>query len=374
MIFKNSNIVQLLPELNEGGVERGVVELNREFVKRGIKSHVISKGGKLVKQIQSDGGHHHCLNICDKNPFSLPLRVTQLRRILRNIKPDIIHSRSRYPAWISWFANKKLNIPYVTTVHGMNSINHYSRIMTTGDKVICVSEVIQKYVSDAYPIKHDKLVVVQRGVDMDYFNPVLTNAEFKKAFSRQFNLPGRFVVTGVGRVSWLKDYESFIKAVSICREKIPNITGLIVGGAREDKIEYLNSLKKLARKEGIENCLHFTGSQDKMPEIYQLSNIVVNASLKMGNVGRTVVEALAMNTPVLATSYPGLNNLIRDNFNGYIIKKQNVQDLCKKIQYLHEKPLKNTRMSIPRDFTLKAMVDDTIKVYSSLLDNLRRYN
>ncbi|MGE3592305.1 MAG: glycosyltransferase, partial [Arcobacter sp.] len=102
-------VVQLLPELNEGGVERGVVELNREFVKKGIDSFVISAGGKLEKQINLDGGTFIKFDVCSKNIFTVISRVNGLKKILKEIKPDIIHVRSRVPAWLVYFANKRLN-------------------------------------------------------------------------------------------------------------------------------------------------------------------------------------------------------------------------------------------------------------------------
>ena len=115
-------IVQLLPELNEGGVERGVVELNREYVKLKIESYVISAGGKLENQINLDGGKHIKFDVCSKNIFTVFSRVVKLKKILKEIKPDIIHVRSRVPAWLIYFANKSLQIKVVSTVHGFNSV------------------------------------------------------------------------------------------------------------------------------------------------------------------------------------------------------------------------------------------------------------
>ena len=139
-------IVQLLPELNEGGVERGVVDFNRELVQRGHQSLVISAGGKLVPLIESAGGRHLVCEVASKNAFSAWPRVLQLRRVLRELQPDIIHARSRVPAWLSWLANRPLGLPFVTTVHGFNSVNAYSKVMTYGDRVICVSGAIREHV------------------------------------------------------------------------------------------------------------------------------------------------------------------------------------------------------------------------------------
>ena len=361
-------ILQLLPELNEGGVERGVVELNREFVRRGMESLVISKGGKLVEQIDRDGGRHIRYDVCSKNPLTLPARVFGLRGLLRAIRPDIVHVRSRVPAWLAWFANRRPHYPFVTTVHGMNSVSAYSRIMSRGDRVICVSDVVRDHIRRHYPVDDGRISVIQRGVDMDLFNPETTDRQFIADFRRRYGLDKRFVVTSVGRITWLKDYETFITAIARCRESIPEITGLIVGGVREDKRGYLADLQRLARSAGVEDRVLFTGGQSRMPEIYQLSDVVVNASLKMGNVGRTVVEALAMNTPVVATTFEGLENLVVDHRNGFIVGNRDPDGLCDRLRRLYAIPVTGTRAGIPREFMLDAMVEHTLAVYRALLD------
>ena len=131
-------VVQLLPALNEGGVERGVVELNREYVARGIESLVISRGGKLVPEIERHGGRHITLDVASKNPLTVPFRAMRLRRVLRELRPSIVHARSRVPAWLCMLANRRPRFPFVTTVHGLNSVNPYSRVFSFGDRVMWV--------------------------------------------------------------------------------------------------------------------------------------------------------------------------------------------------------------------------------------------
>ena len=364
-------IVQLLPELNEGGVERGTMELNRELVKLGHESIVISAGGKLVEQIEKDGGRHCLFDVCSKNPLTAPWRMVKLRHLLKELKPDILHARSRVPAWLTYLANKKLGFPFVTTVHGLNSINGYSKVMTKGDKVITVSEVVRDYIVKGYGISKEKITVIQRGVDVEKFSLKNTDKDFIKSFISQYNLEDKLIVASVGRVTWLKDYETFIKSIALSKKSVPNIVGLIVGGAREDKSDYLESLKQLAREEGIEKEIIFVGSQEKIAEIYTLSDIVVNASLKMGNVARTVTESLAMNTPVIATTFEGLNNLIVDGVNGAIIENQNPKQLAEKTVHLASHMPKNVSQTLPREFTLSALVESTLGVYKMLLKEKR---
>jgi len=252
-------------------------------------------------------------------------------------------------------------------VHGMNSISRYSRIMATGDQTICVSEVIKAYLLENYQgLDPDRLHVIQRGVDMNVFDPAAVDSAFVSELKEHLGLENTFIVGSVGRITYLKDYETFIAAIARCKGEIPNIRGVIVGGVRQDKQAYLESLKQLAKSQGVEREIIFAGSQTRMPEVYALFDVMVNASLKMGNVGRTVTEGLAMNTPVIATTFEGLRNLVVDGVNGYIIKNQDVDGLAKSMLSLYQAPIKETRTTVDPTFTLDAMVESTLAVYRKL--------
>jgi glycosyltransferase involved in cell wall biosynthesis len=364
---KFMKIVQLLPELNEGGVERGTVELNRELVKRGMKSVVVSRGGKLASQVEADGGVHIPFDVCSKNPFSAPLRILRLRTLLREIRPDIVHARSRVPAWLAYFANKPLRIPFVTTVHGLNSVSRYSEIMTRGDRVIVVGEPIREHIVRNYRMDPGKIRLIQRGVDIDRFDPATVDRVFIESFRQSMNLRDKYVVTSVGRITWLKDYETFIEAIARLKSEIPGIVGLIVGGTREDKAGYLDSLKRLARTVSVEDRILFAGSQTRIAEIYALSDVLVNASLKMGNIGRTIVEAFAMDIPVIATTYEGLQNLVVDGVNGYLVATKNPEELADRIRRVHRGDFSGIRSRLDPEYTLDTMVEKTIATYRELL-------
>jgi len=185
-------IVQLLPELNEGGVERGTMELSRELVKLGHESIVISAGGKLQEQIEKDGGKHIAFDVCSKNPLSAPWRIIKLRKLLRTLNPDILHARSRVPAWLTYLANKRLHIPFVTTVHGFNSVSSYSAIMTKGDRVICVSEAIKSYIQEYYQTEEKKITVIPRGIDLEKFNPENIDRDFMNLFMKSNRLKDKY--------------------------------------------------------------------------------------------------------------------------------------------------------------------------------------
>lgn len=360
-------IVQLLPELNEGGVERGVVDLSRELVRRGHESVVLSAGGKLVAQLEREGGRHLCLPLASKNPFSLPWRVAALRRALAGLQPDVIHARSRVPAWLAVLANRRLDIPFVTTVHGFNSISPYSRVMTRGCKVICVSGAIRSYVQEHYGVPDQKLVVIPRGIDLEQFDPQHLDRAFMADFVTRYQLDGRWVVSSVGRITQLKDYETFIHSLALLRSEFPELVGLVVGGVRDDKKSYFASLRALVESLGLEGQVLFTGSQERVAEIYALSRVVVSSSKQPESFGRAAAEALAMGVPVAASAHGGVLDIVRDGETGALFEPENPQQLAAAIRRCLDLPRAGLRPFIAANFTLERMVEQTLAVYRSVL-------
>ncbi len=350
-------ILQILPELNEGGVERGVVEFNRELVKLGHESFVVSAGGRLVEQIEADGGVHIKAPVASKNIFTAPLRVRRLREIIDEIDPDIVHARSRVPAWLALFAKKER--PFVTTVHGFYSVNTYSAVMTKGDRVICVSRPIMEYVKENYSVDESRLRLVHRGVDLKRFDPENVDEEFVADFKRKWDLDGKYVIASIGRITQLKNYELLIEAM----RRIEGVL-LIVGGVHPKRKEYFERLLKLVDALGLGDRVKFVGSQSRVAEIYALSDLIVSASSKPESFGRTLVEALAMETPVLAARHGGSLDIIEDE--QMLFEPGNLEELVEKVKHLQQNPPQNLR-DIAKKFSLEQMVQKTLRVYEELV-------
>jgi len=365
-------IVQLIPELNEGGVERGVVELSRELVSRGHESIVISAGGRLAECIETDGGRHITLDMAGKNPLTALWRAHSLRMALAGLQPDILHARSRVPAWLAVIANRTLRIPFVTTVHGFNSVSPYSRVMTCGDRVICVSGAIKDYIQAHYRVPDEKITVIPRGVDLEQFDPDRVDRRFMADFSLRYGLDGRYVLTSVGRITQLKDYETFIRAIGLLKEPIPGILGLIVGGVREDKQKYFASLQSLVESLGLEGEVVFTGSQAKVAEIYALSDVVVSSSKKPESFGRAAAEALAMNVPVVATAHGGVLDIVLDGKTGYLFKPGDPDSLAQAVMACRSRRFSGLREFVAERFTLEQMVEQTLEVYRTVTPSMKR--
>ncbi|MBP3225223.1 MAG: glycosyltransferase family 4 protein [Campylobacter sp.] len=361
-------VVQILPELNEGGVERGVVELTREFAKFGVESVVISNGGKLVSELEKNGVRHIKFDVCSKNIFTAFSRASALKEILREIAPDIVHVRSRVPAWLVKFAKGGLNFGLVSTVHGLNSVNFYSKIMVDADKIICVSNATKDYVVRNFGADVSKIRVIPRGIDLEKFNPSNLDAEFMTKFRAEFGLKrGDFIVASVGRITQLKDYETLIKAGQILKQSFgEGLKILIVGGVRDDKKEYFLGLQNLAHELNLAQSVIFTGSQSKIPEIYALSNVVVSASKKPESFGRSVAEAIALNAPVVASNHGGVLDIIKSGENGEFFAVGDERELATMIERAKDYKFDGYGY-IAENFSLVQMVEKTMSVYKEMV-------
>ena len=362
------HIVQILPALDEGGVERGTVELNREFVRRGHASTVISSGGRLAPEIERDGGRHLRLDVKSKNPLTVPARVRALRQALRELSPDLVHYRSRVPGWLFVLANRTLQLPFVSTVHGFNSVGLYSRIMTRGQRVICPSTSVVDHIRTHYRTPEAKIRLVYRGIDPQQFDPARLDAAFIADFRRAYGLDGRFVVLGVGRITPLKGYDVLIRATDRVRAALPAIKTVIVGGAEAARAGYEQELHALVRSLKLEDHVVFTGSQQRMAEIYACGHVLVSGNnAKPEAFGRSMAEALAMGCPVIATRFGGALDIVREGFNGWLVEPDNEEQLADRLVRASSAGFSGLREDALARFSLEQMVTGTLAVYDELL-------
>ena len=214
-----------------------------------------------------------------------------------------------------------------------------------------------------YGVDERKIRIIHRGVDLEVFNPANLDECFMEDFRARYNLRDRFVVSSVGRITPLKGYETFIEAIGLVRERKENVVGLIVGGVRSDKREYFKSLQKLVAKMGLQEHIIFTGSISKIAEIYALSDVVVSSSKKPESFGRSIVEAMALNTPVVASAHGGALDIIKDGY-GALFTVGDAMDLAKKIVSVEQK---DYRSYVAKHFSLEQMVAKTIAVYKEVV-------
>jgi glycosyltransferase involved in cell wall biosynthesis len=238
--------------------------------------------------------------------------------------------------------------------------------MTKGDRVICVSGAIKTYIQEHYQTADEKITVIPRGIDLEKFNPKKLDAEFIDEFREEYALFDKFIVTSVGRITQLKDLETFIAAIAVLKQDHDSVVGLIVGGVREDKQDYFHLLEILVKELGVDDNIIFTGSQNKVAEIYALSNVVVSSSKKPESFGRSVAEALALGTPVVATNHGGVLDIIIENENGFFYPVGDSESLAKSIDQCSHLKFDGYHY-ISENFSLQKMVQSTIKVYEGVL-------
>jgi glycosyltransferase involved in cell wall biosynthesis len=362
-------VIQTLPALDAGGVERGTLQVAAALVKYGHRSIVISAGGRLVEELQDIGSEHITLSIGKKSPRSL-LHTPALRQILSKTRANILHARSRLPAWISYLAWNGMPVStrprFITSVHGHYSVNRYSKIMLAGERVIAISEYIREYITLNYPdIPQDKVLVIPRGVDSDEypykFHP---NRQWLDCWQQQYpELVDKTIITLPGRITRRKGQVDFLRVLADLSKSHKNVHGLIVGAPDPGKETYYHELKNLSARLGLQNRVTFTDHRNDLREILSISSIVMSLSNAPEAFGRTVLESLCLGVPVIAYAHGGTVEILNALFPSGLIPANNIDAAITRANtFVDHAP------SVPDNnpFTLQRMLDSTIALYESI--------
>ncbi|MGH8183521.1 MAG: glycosyltransferase [Rhodanobacteraceae bacterium] len=309
-------VVQILPALENGGAERSTLEVSSALVAAGHRSVVISAGGRLVERLERAGGEHVALDVGSKSLRSLTL-VGALRRTLSQLDPDIVHARSRVPAWMAWFALRGMRPRphFVTTVHGLNSPGRWSRIMTRGDRVIAVSQTVHDFVLSHYPqIDAGKLSVIPRGIDPEAFPfGYRPDGAWRDRFLAEFpQLAGAPLLTLPGRGTRLKGHADAIALIAGLRERGIDARLLLLGIIERGREAYLKEMQALAVARGVADIVVFSPPRSDVRDVFALSDLVLQLSSKPESFGRTVIEALSLCRPVLGYAHGGVGELLAE--------------------------------------------------------------
>jgi glycosyltransferase involved in cell wall biosynthesis len=308
--------------MDQGGVERGVVEVNRALVADDWENVVVSAGGRLVSQIESDGGRHISLDVKSKNPLTYFSRAAKLRRLLEAEKPNVVCVHSRVPAWLFLWANRKLRIKWISFAHGANSVSRYSEVMTFGDTTVTPSRYIADYLKENYGLSETKIRVIPRAIDRERFDVGRLDNAFVEAKRNEWKIENKKIVMGVGRITQLKGYDTLIKAVHNANTQVAGMPFklVIVGEAEELRKDVEIGLRNLVKVLSAEEQVVFAGNQQKIAECLSLADIVVSSNTRKPEAfGRSMAEALAMGKPVVAKAFGGALDIVEDGVNGVLI-------------------------------------------------------
>ena len=369
-------VIQVLSALNSGGVERGTLEISEYLVKKGWRSVVISSGGKLVNRLTRNGTKHINLQTNTKNP----LKWSNLRKKLKNVfedeKPDIIHVRSRVPAWTAGKVAKKMNIPLISTIHGSYLANsllkkYYNSASVNVDKIIAISNYVKNNILKNNPEKKDIIKVIHRGADIEMFNPENIPTSRIIQISEMLQLPdeAKIIMLPARPSSW-KGHEILIKSFSSINNE--NIICIMPGA--DDDGHYVTNLRNLAKKYNVLGKMVFLPFLDDLPAAYMLADVVVAPSLKPEPFGRVIIEAQAMGRPVISFDHGGASESIKNNITGLLVEPKNEKELGNAIEKLinmteiqRNNMANSSRKHIVNKFSLDKMNRETIKLYSEVL-------
>ena len=375
---KKYTIAQILPALNTGGVERGVIEISKSLNDNGFKSIVLSSGGHMVPQLRRTGTTHYELNVNTKNPFKWPKIRKQVKLILEKENVDLIHLCSRAPAWIVFPLGRMLDIPVITSVHmrfrKTNFLKkYYNSILTKGDSIIAISKHIEKTILESFPnptIKN-KITVVHRGVDLELFNANNIKPARVIAQSKNLNLKDNIpVIMMAARPAMWKGYLELVRALSLVNDTFQ----CVLIGAENGSQNFQKTLIDKIIKLKLETKVKLSKSSNDIQAALMLSDIVVMPSVTPEPFGRIILEAQALGKIPIAFDHGGASETIIDGKNGFLADPVKVESLAEKISMaLSLKPTNREKMSefskkaVSKNFSHDKMCKLTLSLYKQCI-------
>ncbi|MBB4267408.1 glycosyltransferase family 4 protein [Roseospira visakhapatnamensis] len=325
-------VLQVLPALETGGVERGAVDIAQGLTDGGWTALVASEGGRLERDLGRVGARHVTLPLATKAPLALRRNAGRLADLIHARGVSLIHARSRAPAWSALWAARATGIPLVTTFHGtygrgpLGMKIPYNRVMTLGDRVIAISWFIAEHVRTHYATDPGIIRVVPRGVDLARFAPEVVSSHRIARLATAWRLPeDAKVVLLPGRLTRWKGQALLIEAMA--RLARPDVRCLLVG-SDQGRAGYRADLEELVRRHGLTAQVHILDHCDDMPAAYRLASVVVSASTEPEAFGRVPAEAQAMGRVVLAPRHGGAREIVENGVTGWLFEPGNPASLA----------------------------------------------
>jgi len=384
--MEKKTVLQIVPSLISGGIERGVLEINDYLVKHDFNSIVLSSGGKLTYQIKQDGGKNVLLDVNTKNPIKIWKNIGKIKKIIIENKVDLVHVRSRAPAWSAYFACKALKCPLVSTIHGNYSNwskpftffkKLYNSSIVKADWIICVSNYIKDYAYNNFKefktkLANNRVKVIHRGVDVNLFNPNNISQERIVTLIRKMQLPDdKLIILLPGRLTEWKGQLYFMDVLSKVKNK--NFVCVVLGDSKGHE-GYRNKLKARIKKLKLDGVVKLEDNISDMAAGYMVADIVVSSSIRGEAFGRVVPEAQAMKRMVIATSIGGSLETIIDKKTGWLVDPKDKNKFAEIIDYVLSIPVEDrlkigeiAREHIVKNYTTEIMCKKTIDLYNEIL-------
>ncbi|MFV9876055.1 MAG: glycosyltransferase family 4 protein [Rickettsiales endosymbiont of Dermacentor nuttalli] len=375
--YHKTGILQVLPALTSGGVERGTIEMAEALIKNGYRAYVASSGGPMISALYQIGATHIKLPLESKNPFTIYKNSKLLASIIKEYNIQIIHARSRAPAWSSYLASRMTGCKFITTFHGVykstNFIKRaYNAVMTKGQYIIAVSNYIDDHIKRNYIVDEQNIVVIHRGVDLSYFDPKTVNEHRIMQMAKKLNIKlDKPLILLPGRITRWKGHLYLLQAL----KKLPrNSFTCIFVGSDKGHIVYRKEIQSVIAEYGLNNEVAIIGNLLDMPALYMLADIVISASIEPEAFGRVVTEAQAMGRMVIATNLGGACETVVNEKTGWLVPHDNVDILSQTIEKVLNLPQAHkdviseaAREHIQNNFSVEVMCDKTINLYKDIL-------
>jgi glycosyltransferase involved in cell wall biosynthesis len=369
-------VLQVIPSLVSGGVERGTVEVASALVAAGWTAYVASSGGPMERDLARAGVEHIRLPLASKNPLVIRRNASALVDIIRRLKIDIIHARSRAPAWSAWRAAKKTRRRFVTTFHNAYDQKAplkrwYNSVMARGERVIAISDFVAEYAASVYGVGPDRLRTIPRGVDMNLFDANRVNGDRVADLAAKWRVPDGFAVVMLpGRLTRWKGGLDFIEAIARLGRR--DLCCLLVGA--EQRPGFRRELEGAIERHNLIGQFRIVEDCRDISAAYVLADVVISASTDPEGFGRTIVEAQAMGRPVIATDHGGARETVIPGSTGWLVPPGDsvalaaAIDHALRLDYVARDALaRRARAHIAQGFTREAMCARTIEIYDELL-------
>ncbi len=359
------HILQVLPSLTVGGVERGVVDLAKGMIRRGHEVSVISAGGPLAERLTQLGAHHHRLPVHDKSPLTMAACIPAVTELIRSTGIELVHARSRVPGWIGLAAARRAQRPFVTTAHGFYSPHLASRVMVWGRLVIVPSAALGRYLMERFGVAKDRLRLIPRGVDLDEF-----------AFQpKPEPHAGPWRIGLLGRLSPIKGHDIALQACARLRRHNQEVTLCIAGD--QPGTPARQALEARIAALGLDGAVEWLGVQQDMARVVASMDLVIAPSRYPESFGRTLIEAQAVGRPVIASRLGAFEEVIDHERTGLLVPPGDPAALAQAIERmagdaeLRGRCIVEGRRRVEADWTVDRMVERTLAVYEECLTQPR---
>jgi glycosyltransferase involved in cell wall biosynthesis len=375
------SVLQVIPSINEGGAEQSCLDVSRALVARGGSAYVFSKGGSMSTDFKDAGAVLIYGNAQSKNPIVMLRNAFVIAGIIRSKKINVVHVRSRAPAWSCFIACTIMRTPLVTTFHSQYNFGNYSKkkynsVMTKGAIVIANSKSTEQHILQNYGVTPDKVVLIHRGINVEKFSIYNLGRESIINLRREITSNDKErVITLPGRLTSWKGHGLLIEALHLMKERCPSLSfKCVFVGSLEGNERYVQYLTDLIQNRNLSDCFRFLGHFRNMELVYASSDLIVSASTEPEGFGRVSAEAQAMEKVVVASNHGGSREIIIDAVTGWLFEPNDSLDLSRKMEIALTTPEESLkamgrlgRQNILRHFSREVMCEKTMQVYDRVV-------